>query len=116
MTSWIGSGEEPSTSSSSLLPPGPLYAVTVRFSVAPSATPTALPEPTFDPLAHFVSSDWTCEELQVFSALPWNTSSLPRCTIVSLAANAGSPGFGVVESLTTSFVFLGFFFVPCLLG
>jgi hypothetical protein len=59
MTVWIGSGDAPSTSSSSLLPPGPLYAVTVRFSVRPSAVPAALPEPTFEPFGHFVSSVWT---------------------------------------------------------
>jgi hypothetical protein len=68
--------------------------------------------PTFEPFGHFVSSAWTCDAEHVFSALPLNCSSLPRCTIVSLAANAGSAGFGCVASLTTSLVGFGFFFVP----
>ena len=35
---------------------------------------------------------------------------------MSLAANAGSAGFGVVASLTTSFVAFGFVLVPCFVG
>src|SRR6476469_2126635 len=78
MTEWICSGVEPSTSSSSLLPPGPWYAVTLRFSVRPSAVPAATPPPTCEPFGHFVSSACTCDWLHVFSALPLNESSLPR--------------------------------------
>src|SRR4029079_2727478 len=116
MTEWISSGVWPPTSSSSVLPPGPLWAVTVRFSVRPSAVPAATPWPTFEPLGHFASSAANCGAEHVFSALPLNESCLPRWTIVSLAANAGSPGVGVVASLTTSFVTFGFFFVPCFVG
>ncbi|TML06140.1 MAG: hypothetical protein E6G41_08525 [Actinobacteria bacterium] len=78
--------------------------------------PAALPEPTLEPFGHFVSSDCTWAAEHVFSALPLNESSLARCTMVSLAANAGSAGFGVVASLTTSLVAFGFFLVPCFVG
>src|SRR5207249_10102665 len=74
------------------------------------------PLPTFEPVGHDVSSAVIFAAEHVLSALPLKVSSLPMCTTALVAGDGASFTSGVVLSFTTSFVFFGFFFVPCEFG